>query len=119
MALDTERTDPAYLLGRLFAWLEMAQSNALGTINASIKDRYFGAASSTPASVFPRLLRSAQHHLSKLDTGARIHLEQQLQAIVGVLDSFPAHLNLENQGLFQIGYYHQRQHQYTKKENKD
>ncbi len=110
MALDPQRTDPAYCLGRLFAALEKSQQDALGpSINATIKDRYFGAASATPASVFPRLIRMNQHHLGKLDTGPRIAHDKRIQAIAEKLDAFPSHLNMTDQGLFALGYYHQRQ----------
>jgi CRISPR-associated protein Csd1 len=113
--LDVERSEPAYHMGRLFAALEKAQEDALKGINATIKDRYFSAASATPASVFPRLIRLSQHHLAKLDTGAKIHREKNIQEICGKLSEFPSHLNLRDQGLFAIGYYHQRQDFFTKK----
>ncbi|MCC7390699.1 MAG: type I-C CRISPR-associated protein Cas8c/Csd1 [Phycisphaerales bacterium] len=105
----------AYQLGRLFAALEKTQADALGTIDASIRDRYFGSASSTPASVFPRLIRLSQHHMGKLDGGHKVSREKLMQEICAKLDRFPAHLDLESQGLFQIGYYHQRQDFYTPK----
>jgi len=113
--LDVERSEPAYHMGRLFAALEKLQEDALKGINATIKDRYFSAASMTPASVFPRLIRLSQHHLAKLDTGPKIHRERNIQEICGKLSEFPSHLNLRDQGLFAIGYYHQRQNFFTKK----
>ncbi|REJ86638.1 MAG: type I-C CRISPR-associated protein Cas8c/Csd1 [Planctomycetota bacterium] len=113
--LDVERSEPAYHMGRLFAALEKAQEDALKGINATIKDRYFGAASATPGSVFPRLIRLSQHHLAKLETGAKIHRERNIQEICGRINEFPSHLNLRDQGLFAIGYYHQRQDFFTKK----
>ena len=113
--LDTEREEPAYQLGRLFASLERAQEDALPGLNATIKDRYFGAASSTPASVFPRLVRMSQHHVRKLEGGKKVVAEKRLQEIMGRLQDFPAHLGLADQGLFAIGYYHQRQDFFTKK----
>lgn len=115
MSLDPERPEPAYQLGRLFAVLEKAQEDALPGLNATVKDRFFGAASATPASVFPRIIRGSQHHLGKLDYGAKVHREKQIQAICGKIDSFPSHLNLEAQGLFALGYYHQRQAFFTSK----
>lgn len=115
MSLDPTRTDPGYLLGRLFAVLEKAQSDALPGLNATIKDRFYGAASANPATVFPRILRTAQHHLAKLEPSFRIIHEKRLQEIVGQITVFPRQLSLEAQGLFAIGYYHQKQNFYTKK----
>lgn len=115
MALDPDRPEPAYQLGRLFAELEKTQQDALPGINDTIKDRYFGAASATPGSVFPRIIRMSQHHLGKLEYGSKIHRERQIQEICGRFDDFPAHLNLNQQGLFALGYYHQRQAIFTKK----
>ena len=115
MGLDLTRQDPAYRLGRLFALMEKTQSDALGTVGSSIRDRFYGAASATPRSVFPRLLRTYQHHLAKLDGGWKINRERQVQEVMGPLVEFPAHLNLAEQGVFAIGYYHQVQDLYTKK----
>lgn len=107
MSLDTGRPDPAYRLGRLFAALEMTQKDALGrTLNRTIRDSYYSAASATPRSVFPRLLRLYQHHLGKLG-GSRTARERLVQDILAPVDSFPAYLSLADQGLFAIGYYHQ------------
>jgi len=114
--LDTQRSENSYHLGRLFACLERAQEDALPGLNATIKDRYFGAASSTPLTVFPRLIRLSQHHVGKLEGGKKVVAEKRLQEIIGRLDGFPSHLKLEDQGLFAIGYYHQRQDFFTKKE---
>lgn len=119
MSLDTERSDPAYRLGRLFAALEKTQGDALGSLNASIRDRFYSAASSIPQSVFPRLLRTYQHHLGKLEGGRKVNREKLVQEIVEPLVCFPAHLNLADQGLFAIGYYHQMQKFYQKKEDMD
>ena len=105
----------AYQLGRLFAVLDKTQADALGSVNAPICDRYFGSASATPASVFPRLLRLNRHHVAKLDGGRRINREKLLQEVCSRIDRFPRHLALEDQGLFQIGFYHQQQDFYTKK----
>lgn len=116
MSLDTERTDPAYRIGRLFAALEKTQADALGGIGASIRDRFYGAASATPGSVFPRLLRTYQHHLAKLESGRKVNREKLVQEILCLLSDFPAHLNLAEQGLFALGYYHQMQEFYRKKE---
>lgn len=115
VSLNEEWTDTAYLLGRLFATLEKVQQDAASgaKLNATIRDRYFGAASATPRSVFPVLLRLAQHHIAKAEYGGIA--DRQIEAIVGKLDSFPAHLNLEEQGNFVLGYYHQRQDFYRKR----
>jgi len=123
MSLDTERRDPAYRLGRLFAALEMTQQDALGrNLNATIRDRFYSAASATPGVVFPRLLRTYQHHLSKAAAekgqGYKIAREKLVQEIVGCLDDIPRHLGLEAQGLFALGYYHQTRDFFTKHERK-
>ncbi|MEO2031344.1 MAG: type I-C CRISPR-associated protein Cas8c/Csd1 [Planctomycetaceae bacterium] len=115
MSLDPDRPEASYQLGRLFAELEKTQEDALPGINDTIKDRYFSAASATPGTVFPRIIRMSQHHLRKLDHGSKIHRERQIQEICGRFDDFPSHLNLNNQGLFALGYYHQRQAIFTKR----
>jgi CRISPR-associated protein Csd1 len=116
MALDKENKNPAYLLGRLFAVLERAQQDALGAgINATIKDRFFGSASATPKVVFPQLLRLAQHHIEKAEYGRM--RDKQIEEILADLTEFPAHLSLDEQGLFAIGYYHQRQDFFKGKEH--
>jgi CRISPR-associated protein Csd1 len=117
--LDIQRPECAYQLGRLFASLERAQEDALPGLNATVKDRYFGAASSTPASVFPRLIRMNQHHIGKLEGGKKVVAEKRIQEIMGRIDAFPSHLGLVDQGLFAIGYYHQRQDFFTKKDKSD
>lgn len=114
VALDVNRTDPAYVTGRLFALLEKIQSDSTnGDLNATIKDRYFSSASATPSVVFPRLLRLSQHHLAKMDTGRKIYYEKQLGEVMNKLNGFAHHLNLEQQGLFAVGYFHQRQDLFT------
>lgn len=115
VALNKDHPDEAYHLGRLFAALEKTQEDALPGLNRTIKDSYFGAASATPASVFPRLLRLHQHHLNKIENvGGRINREKLVQDICSNVTEFPAHLPLERQGLFYIAYYHQRQAFFTK-----
>ncbi len=118
MSLDVNNTEKAYLLGRLFSAFEKTQADALGNnINATIRDRFYGAASATPRTVFPRLLRTYQHHLGKLSAGMRVNREKLIQEIMAPLappEGFPAHLNLADQGLFAIGYYHQTRAFYTK-----
>jgi CRISPR-associated protein Csd1 len=119
VSLDPNRTDPPYLLGRLFAVYEKVQKDALGEkLNRTIRDSYLSAASATPASVFPRLYRLSQHHLNRIESvGLRISRERLLGQIFQHLQSFPSHLNLQSQGLFAIGYYHQTQDLYTRKTN--
>lgn len=119
VSLETENTDPGYLLGRLFATLEVIQQSALGKdVNATIKDRYFGAASATPANIFPVLIRNAQHHLGRLrkdKPGAAVNSEKQMGEIIDLLgSSFPRSLRIEAQGKFAIGYYHQHQARFRK-----
>lgn len=106
MSLDTKRKDVAYLLGRLFAILERAQLDALGKVNSTIKDRFFSAASATPASVFPRLIRLSQHHIAKSEYG--FQSDRSIANIMEDIDLFPAHMNLQDQGLFAIAYYQQK-----------
>jgi CRISPR-associated protein Csd1 len=124
MSLDTGNTDPGYLLGRLFASLENLQRAALGDrINATIRDRYYGAASATPASIFPVLLRSAQNHFGKLrkdKVGLAVNLEKEIGQIIDALPtSFPRTLPIEEQGRFAIGYYHQTQARFVRNDGKD
>ena len=121
MSLDIDNADPGYLLGRLFSALENVQQSALGRdINATIRDRYYGAASATPASIFPVLVRNAQHHLSRLRKdrpGAAVNLEKQINEIVDKLPpSFPKSLRIESQGRFAIGYYHQSKARFSGQE---
>ena len=115
MSLNEENNSPAYRLGRLFALLEKVQAAAIPGANATIRDRYFGAASATPASVFPLILRLSRHHISKAE-GYGIWIDRKIQSVMSGLDHFPSHLNLEEQGLFILGYYHQRQALFTKSE---
>jgi CRISPR-associated protein Csd1 len=113
MSLDPARPEPSYRLGRLFAALEKTQEDALPGLNATIRDRFYSAASATPRAVFPRLLRTYQHHLSKAvgerGIGLKVNRERLVQEICTGLDQMPAHLGLEGQSLFALGYYHQRQ----------
>ena len=110
VALEPEHPSPAYHCGRLLAVLEQAQRAALGRVNASIVDRYYGAASATPAVVFGSLLRGAQPHLSKLDGGRRGGLQNRIMEVCDQIDGFPRTLSLEQQALFSLGYYHQCAH---------
>jgi CRISPR-associated protein Csd1 len=121
MSLDIEEKNPAYLMGRLFAVIESIQKEALGKeINATIRDRYWGAASATPALVFSMLERNMMNHLAK------IRKEPEKSKLAGFFDwqigqitdglgtSYPKNLNLQDQGRFAIGYYHQRFTRYIK-----
>ncbi|NLA58579.1 MAG: type I-C CRISPR-associated protein Cas8c/Csd1 [Firmicutes bacterium] len=107
VSLNKESTDIAYLLGRLFAVLEKAQQEASPNLNTTIRDRFFGSASATPSAVFPQLLRLAQHHIAKAEYGAS--LDRRIGEIMGKIDVFPSHLSLSEQGMFMLGYYHQRE----------
>ena len=111
VSLDKDNTNPGYRIGRLFAVLEKIQEEASPGINATIRDRYYSSASGTPSSVLPILLRIKNHHLGKLEKGREIYFEKLLGEIVGEVaaNGFPAQLNLQDQGRFAIGYYHQRQ----------
>lgn len=113
MALNEENTNEGYLLGRLFALLEKVQRDAIKGANATIRDRYMGAAATTPARVFPQLLKMAQHHISKSEYGGRI--DRLAQAVIGQMNDtgFPRTLSYDEQGLFYIGYYQQKEALYT------
>lgn len=113
--LDLSNTHPAYRLGRLFAVLEKIQEEASPGLNATIRDRYYGAASSTPVAVFTTLLRLKNAHLKKLPAGRTTWFEKLLGEILGEVSDFPAHLPLPDQGRFALGYYHQRQDFFTRK----
>ena len=118
--LNEQSTYLPYRLGRLFAVLEAVQQKANPNINTTIKDRYFNSACATPALVFPTLLRLAQSHLSKIGGGAEVYYDKMITELLGdVTQSYPLRLNLQDQGIFQIGYYHQKQKLFTKKEEKD
>ena len=117
VSLDKENNNIGYRLGRLFAVLERLQEEANPGINATIRDRYYGAASGTPVSVFPVLMRLKNHHLSKLENvGRRVNLEKLIGEIVDEIGDFPPTLGLADQGRFAIGYYHQQQAFFVKKQ---
>ena len=113
--LDLANTSPAYRMGRLFAALEKIQEEASPGLNATIRDRYYGAASSTPVAVFTTLLRLKNSHLKKLSAGRGLWFEKLLGEILSTVADFPKHLPLPDQGRFALGYYHQRQDFFTKK----
>ena len=106
VGLNEQTNNIAYLLGRLFAILEKAQQDSNPDMNRTIKDRYFTSACTTPASVFPILLKLVQHHIAKLEYG--VAYEKQIGSIMDKIIQFPPRLTLEEQGVFIIGYYHQR-----------
>ncbi len=115
--LNEQTTYLPYVLGRLFAVLEAVQQKANPGINTTIKDRYFNSASATPASVFPVLINLAQKHLAKMDDGSAVYYNKQLGELHSrITATLPARMSLEEQSAFQIGYYHETQKRYTKKE---
>ena len=119
VSLDLEDRNIGYRLGRLFAVMEAAQAQAISGVRASIRDRFYGSASATPAHVFPLLLRGVQDHLSKIrksKPGLAVKYEKAMADVVGGLDAdLPATLDMKSQGLFAIGYYHQRSALYAKR----
>ena len=128
VALNENSTNVAYTLGRIFSVLEAIQEDANPNINATIKDRYFNSASATPASIFPVLFKLKNSHIKKLNNkGKEIYYEKllgNLQDKIAVgedagLTAYPRRLSLEEQGMFVLGYYHQTQKRYEKKEKGD
>ena len=111
-----QQTDAPYLLGRLFAVLERVQQQAQPGINATIRDRYYGAASTTPVLVFTTLLRLKNAHLKKLSEAQTTYFERLIGEIMLPLSDFPRQLALPQQARFALGYYHQRQAFYTRKD---
>ena len=123
MGLNEESNDTAYVLGRLFAVLESIQLDANPGIKATIRDRYFNAACATPASVFPILFKLKNSHIKKLERekeSSKIYYEKLLMNIMEKLsmENYPQRLSLEEQGKFILGYYHQMQKKYEKREEK-
>jgi len=114
VSLNEESSNVPYRLGRLFAVLEKAQNDTNKEMKSTINSKYFSSASSTPAVVFPVLLKLAQHHIAKSDWGFKS--SQSIEQILAGVDEFPTYLNLEDQGMFMLGYYHQRKAFYKKKE---
>ena len=119
VSLNENSTNIPYTLGRLFAVYEAVQESANPGINATIKDKYYNSAGATPAVIFPVLDSLCQKHLRKLEAGLRISYDRQIGQIKNVLgESYPVRLSLPEQGSFNLGYYHQKQFRYTKKEDK-
>ena len=123
VSLNETSANIPYTLGRLFSVLETIQESANPGINATIKDKYFNSAAATPAAIFPILINLAQKHLKKLrrnNTGLVIFYDKQLTDLCSRIgESYPSRMNLPQQGSFQLGYYHQTQSRYQKKEEKE
>ena len=117
--LDKENQNQGYLCGRLFAVLDKIQEDA-NSIH-SIRERYMNSASATPAMVFATILNLSTHHLEKLSVSTQVYYEKLKQEIMSKVsaDGFPPHLDLQDQGRFFVGYYHQRQEFFRSKENKE
>ena len=119
VSLNESSNNIPYILGRLFSIYEAVQEKANPGINATIKDKYFNSASSTPATIFPILDNLCQKHLRKLETGVRIYFDRQICELKNRLgESYPVRLTLPEQGSFNLGYYHQYNARFTKKEDK-
>ncbi|MFR5986162.1 MAG: type I-C CRISPR-associated protein Cas8c/Csd1 [Christensenellales bacterium] len=119
VSLNENSKNIPYTLGRLFSVYEEIQQAANPGINTTIKDRYFGSAAAMPATVFPILSNLAQKHLRKLSDAQRVYLDKKVMTLKSVLgEQYPAHMSLPEQGSFDLGYYHQTQARYTKKEDK-
>lgn len=116
VSLDENNNNPGYRIGRLFAALEKVQEEAVNP-GATIRDRFYGAASSTPVTVFANLMKLKNHHLAKLEAGRTRYFEKLIGQIMSDINDFPPHLSLADQGRFAIGYYHQRQAFFTKSES--
>ena len=123
VAVNEGSRDVAYVLGRLFSVLEAVQQKANPDLNMTIKDKYFNSACATPAGIFTILLKLTNHHLRKLDKKFAVYFEKQITELQDKIDMsehpLPVHMGLEDQGKFILGYYHQTQKRYTKKEDKD
>lgn len=120
VSLNEASTNIPYTLGRLFSVYESAQQAANPGINATIKDKYFNSAATMPASIFPVLNNLYQKHLRKLEPGQRVYFDKQVTVLKGLLgESYPARMTLAQQGSFDLGYYHQTQKRYTKKEENE
>ena len=121
VGLNENTNERAYVLGRIFAVLEAIQEEANPGINATIKDRYYNSASTTPASVFPILIRLKNSHIRKLEKqkeSMKVHYEKTLTDLFGRIENFPIRLSLEEQGSFALGYYHQVEKRFEKKGDK-
>jgi len=113
MSLNEDSPNVPYRLGRLFAVLENVQRDTNKDMGSTIRSKYFGSAAATPAVVFPVLLKLAQHHIAKSDWGFKTN--RSIEEILSEVDAFPEFMNLDDQGMFMLGYYHQRQAFFAKK----
>ena len=119
VSLNENSTNIPYTLGRLFAIYEWVQETANPKINTTIKDKYFSSAAATPATIFPVLDNLAQKHLRKLKPGQQVDFDKKIGQIKNILgETYPVRQTLPEQGSFNLGYYHQKQNRYTKKEDK-
>ena len=110
MDLNEKSDYTPYVLGRLFALLEMVQKTANPGIKATIRNKYFTSASATPATIFPLLLSLSQHHQRKLSEGAKIYYDKKITGLASRLhETLPARFTLQEQGAFQLGYYQEKQ----------
>lgn len=120
MELNEQSCYQPYVLGRLFAVLEAVQDAANPGINTTIKDKYFNSACATPSVVFPTLIKLAQKHLQKLGQGSKVFYSRQLTELMGKMTQpYPVRMTLPEQGAFEIGYYHQTQKRYEKKDREE
>lgn len=126
VSLNEEANSIPYVLGRLFSVLEALQESANPGINATIKDRFFNSACATPNATFPVLLKLSNHHLRKIQEGTQIYYKRGITTLLGKLNfspnsepAFPKHFSLEEQGTFILGYYHQTQKRFEKKNNEE
>lgn len=118
--LNDQCTYLPYVLGCLFSVYEAIQLAANPNINTTIKDKYFNSASATPASIIPLLTKLSQNHLKKLDVGLRVFYEKQIIELTSKIDKdYPVRMTLQDQGIFQLGYYHQTQKRYQKNNKED
>lgn len=121
VGLNEEINDGAYVLGRIFAVLERIQKEANIEITVTIRDKYFNSFCASPASIFPVLMKLKNSHIRKIERekeGKKIYFEKLLTELMGKITEFPKRLTLEEQGYFILGYYHQVQQIYEKKEEK-
>lgn len=117
VSLNENSTNIPYSIGRLFAVYEAAQEKANPGINATIRDKYFNSVAATPAHILPILNSLYQKHLKKMDLGSQVYYEKQVSELLGIIgETFPTRLSLPEQGAFQLGYYHQKQKRFEKKE---
>lgn len=117
VSLDLKNTDPGYLCGRIFAVFEKTQRDALGDTNSTIRGSYTASASSRPATIFARLFKLYSHHLNQLEGGRKVNREKLMQEIIDKFGgNIPDTLSYPQQGAFSIGFYHQMQDFFTKKD---